>query len=314
MAKSLWSSVQGVPEAFATASALFHQVTHSGQVVRAGSIQGVLVAKLKAKSSEDLASLMILRAEQEAELSSAKDSPLSKALVLSHVANPGRVRSIIESSIPWSTGRSEPLELHDLPLGPWRVAVVGAHPSLGADVAFAVKAAAEGSVEELRYFGLSWTILSYSAAILAVPLLVPDEKLMTKWLPAVRWGSLEFDLSTPGQPSPCLMRVDAHHGFHDLAGFQPWMNQSTLQSVLEGQGTGWIKTADYYRFPHVLHFHSVASLVRQIQGRALAEPLAAVSSKMRSASRRIRSQTLAAYRRVLHHTLGSRPGRTDAGG
>lgn len=138
---------------------------------------------------------------------------------------------------------------------------------------------------------------------------MPDEKLMTKWLPAVRWGSLEFDLSPgPSNSNPCLMRVDEHH---TPSSFRPWMNQSTLQSVLEGQGTSWIGAADYYRFPHVLYFHSVASLVQQIERGSLA----AASSKMRSASRKIRSQTLAAYRRVLHHTLGSsrRGPVTDAG-
>lgn len=99
-----------------------------------------------------MASLILLRESESPESPGFATSKLNRALLLSQVANPGRVRWIIESIIPWSTGRSEP---YDLPVlgGPWKVAVVGAHPSLGADVAFAVQAAM-GSVEH-RYFGLS---------------------------------------------------------------------------------------------------------------------------------------------------------------
>ena len=120
---------------------------------------------------------------------------------------------------------------------------------------------------------------------------MPDERLMTKWLPSIRWGSLEFEIA---EPRPSLIRLDAQYSF------QPWMNQSTLQSVQEGGATSWIAATDYYRFPHVQYFASVASLVQKL--RSL--PLAAVTSGMRGASQKIRSQTLAAYSRVMEHLLG----------
>eukprot|EP00435_Cladocopium_sp_Y103_P011207 s4210_g2.t3 len=159
------------------------------------------------------------------------------------------------------------------------------------------------------------SILSYSAAILvpwdndvmsfyelyhaAMPLLMPNEKLMTKWLPSVRWGSLEFEQNDDPKQSPSLIRLD--HGEHSL---QAWMNQSTLRSVLEAEGTSWIAAADYYRFPHVQHFHSVASLVQQLQSLSSSATGATVAASMRRASQNIRSHTLAAYRRVLQHVLG----------
>ena len=127
----------------------------------------------------------------------------------------------------------------------------------------------------------------------AMPLLVPDEKLMTKWLPAVRWGSLEFDQSDTNRP--CLVRLD-----ESAYSLRPWMNQSTLKSTWEGGAMTWIGASDYYRFPHVQHFHSVASLVAKLHEL----PLTAASFGMRSASQKIRSQTLAAYGRVLQHVLG----------
>eukprot|EP00434_Breviolum_minutum_P015550 symbB.v1.2.013693.t1/scaffold971.1/size148033/21 len=155
------------------------------------------------------------------------------------------------------------------------------------------------------------TILSYSAAIIvpwdndvmsfyelyhvAMPLLVPDEKLMTKWLPAVRWGSLEFDQSDRNGLAACLVRLDRAKN-----SLRPWMNQSTLQSTWEGGAMTWIGASDYYRFPHVQHFHSVASLMAKLHEL----PLTAASFGMRSASQKIRSQTLAAYSRVLQHVLG----------
>ena len=128
----------------------------------------------------------------------------------------------------------------------------------------------------------------------AMPLLVPDEKLMTKWLPAVRWGSLEFDQSDRNGLAACLVRLDQAYSL------RPWMNQSTLQSTWEGGAMTWIGASDYYRFPHVQHFHSVASLMAKLHEL----PLTAASFGMRSASQKIRSQTLAAYGRVLQHVLG----------
>lgn len=129
----------------------------------------------------------------------------------------------------------------------------------------------------------------------AMPLLVPDEKLMTKWLPAVRWGSLEFDQSDRNGVAACLVRLDRAKN-----SLRPWMNQSTLQSTWEGGAMTWIGASDYYRFPHVQHFHSVASLMAKLHEL----PLTAASFGMRSASQKIRSQTLAAYGRVLQHVLG----------
>ena len=123
---------------------------------------------------------------------------------------------------------------------------------------------------------------------------MPDEKLMTKWLPSVRWGSLEFEHPNDPKPSPSLIRLD--HG----QGLQAWMNQSTLRNVLEAEGTSWIAAADYYRFPHVQYFHSVASLVQQLQSLSPAT----VATSMRRASQKIQSQTLAAHRQVLQHVLG----------
>ena len=113
-------------------------------------------------------------------------------------------------------------------------------------------------------------------------------------MPSVRWGSLEFEHPNDPKPSPSLIRLD--HG----QGLQAWMNQSTLRNVLEAEGTSWIAAADYYRFPHVQYFHSVASLVQQLQSLSPAT----VATSMRRASQKIQSQTLAAYRQVLQHVLG----------
>lgn len=93
-------------------------------------------------------------------------------------------------------------------------------------------------------------------------LLIPDEALMSKWLPAVRWGSLEVDSSARG---------------------------------LSHSPRSWLASADYYRFPHVLHFHSVASFLVKLQ-----------HSSPRRPSEDMRKQTLAVYEQLLAHIL-SRP-------
>ena len=106
-----------------------------------------------------------------------------------------------------------------------------------------------------------------------MPLLIPDEALMSKWLPAVRWGSLEVDASS-------LLRLS-----HSPA-LSPWNHSRS-----------WLAAADYYRFPHVLHFHSVASFLAKLQHSFISSP--------RRASEGIRKQTLAVYEQLLVHVLSA---------
>ena len=120
----------------------------------------------------------------------------------------------------------------------------------------------------------------------AMPLLLPDPKLMTKWLPSVRWGSLEYD---HGQVPACLLQAQGQA--------TAWMNQSTLASALEGDAIDWIAATDYYRFPHVMLFQSVASLLARLRSLPAA-------SAQRIASQQIRAQALAFHRQVLVHLLG----------
>lgn len=71
------------------------------------------------------------------------------------------VRSIIEAAVPWAVTQwifKDKASIIELPHGDhrdrWKVAIVGAHPSLCADVAFAVQAALQGRTEH-QFFGLS---------------------------------------------------------------------------------------------------------------------------------------------------------------
>ena len=86
----------------------------------------------------------------------------------------------------------------------------------------------------------------------------------------------------------------------------PWAGPSSLDEPVDlaecawSWRHSWIAAADYYRFPHVQYFHSVASLVQQLQSLSPAT----VATSMRRASQKIQSQTLAAYRQVLQHVLG----------
>ncbi|CAE7393356.1 unnamed protein product [Symbiodinium natans] len=166
---------------------------------------------------------------------------------------------------------------------------------------------------QAHYLPLS-AILSYDAALLipwdndvmsffelyhaAMPLLLPSQRLMAKWLPAVRWGSLEYDRVAGGAPM-CLAAL----GQTKQGRQAPWMNQSTLAAALEGGALGWIGATDYYRLPHVLHFDSVVSIGGLMQGPLLRE----ASMKMRTSSQRVRTHALAFYSSVLLRLLGERP-------
>ena len=89
------------------------------------------------------------------DLVSLKDG---KALIFSDTS---RVRSILENRIPWTICTLRGVNRINMNFPPfkvpnrkWKVAVVGVHPSLSADFAFAVDAALQGRTER-QYFGLS---------------------------------------------------------------------------------------------------------------------------------------------------------------
>ena len=72
-------------------------------------------------------------------------------------SDPGRARTVLEILVPWTFRAEGPLPRRaqgQLPAQKWKVAVVGAHPSLCADIATAAHAALGGQSEH-RYFGLS---------------------------------------------------------------------------------------------------------------------------------------------------------------
>ncbi|CAL1167539.1 unnamed protein product [Cladocopium goreaui] len=192
MAQSLWNSVQGSPQNFAAASALFHQVLIGDAAVelgiRSGHCHYGLVAALFILARHDshgnafhYSAMALQMLGGSAALDFLEDSAwpfssLDLTLAILHqstspgdegtigtcplfsCANFGRVRSIIEDRIPWSS-LSHRIQ-HNLPVGyevpnrKWKVAVVGVHPSLSADIAFAVNAALRGRTEH-QYFGLS---------------------------------------------------------------------------------------------------------------------------------------------------------------
>ncbi|CAE7232852.1 unnamed protein product [Symbiodinium sp. CCMP2592] len=159
------------------------------------------------------------------------------------------------------------------------------------------------------------TILSHDAALMipwdndvmsffelyhaAMPLLLPSQTLMAKWLPAVRWGSLEFDRMVGDVPM-CMFAFWQSHKQKLQA---PWMNQSNLAAALEGGALAWIGATDYYRLPHVLYFDSVASIGSLMQRQVLQE----ASVKIKTESRRIRAHSLAFYRDSLLQLMGEKP-------
>ncbi|CAE7244817.1 unnamed protein product, partial [Symbiodinium pilosum] len=158
------------------------------------------------------------------------------------------------------------------------------------------------------------TLLSHDAALMipwdndvmsffeiyhaAMPLILPSPKLMAKWLPAVRWGSLEYDRSTASGIPMCMVALEQGKQGHKRQA--PWMNQSSLAAALEEQALGWIGATDYYRLPHVLHFDSVASIGTLLQQSLLRE----TSWRMKIWSRRIRAHSVAFYQHVLVHLFG----------
>ena len=83
----------------------------------------------------------------------------------------------------------------------------------------------------------------------------------------------------------------------------PWMNQSSLAAALEGGALGWISATDYYRLPHVLYFDSVASIGGLMRGPVLGD----ASSTMKKSSHKIRTHSLAFYRRMLIHLMNGAP-------
>ena len=131
-----------------------------------------------------------------------------------------------------------------------------------------------------------------------MPLILPSPKLMAKWLPAVRWGSLEYDRSTASGIPMCMVALEQGKQGHKRQA--PWMNQSSLAAALEEQALGWIGATDYYRLPHVLHFDSVASIGTLLQQSLLRE----TSWRMKIWSRRIRAHSVAFYQHVLVHLFG----------
>ncbi|CAE8673448.1 unnamed protein product [Polarella glacialis] len=127
----------------------------------------------------------------------------------------------------------------------------------------------------------------------AMPLLIPSQTLMSKWLPAVRWGSLELDKISSYRLA-CFSRAEP-----SSAASAPWVDQSTLSLALETGAYSWIGASDYYRFPHILHFSSVAGLVAKLRG----TDLVALGVAMRASSRQIRSQSLVFHRSLLSQLL-----------
>jgi len=117
-----------------------------------------------------------------------------------------------------------------------------------------------------------------------MPMLIPSERLMTKWLPSVRWGSLE----------PDSLNIQRLGGVVSMAG-APWANQSSLADALVGGAYGWIGASDYYRYPHILHFMSVAGLLAAL--RTMDPP--AVGGAMRQAGEGLRVGAIAFYRALL---------------
>ena len=70
-------------------------------------------------------------------------------------AESGRLRHVLESSVPWTIrAAAVPVPSVELHEGKWKVAIVGAHPSLCADIGAAVDSALDGRTEQ-QYYGLS---------------------------------------------------------------------------------------------------------------------------------------------------------------
>eukprot|EP00933_Yihiella_yeosuensis_P018063 TRINITY_DN14985_c3_g1_i1.p1 TRINITY_DN14985_c3_g1~~TRINITY_DN14985_c3_g1_i1.p1 ORF type:complete len:466 (+),score=63.04 TRINITY_DN14985_c3_g1_i1:136-1398(+) len=126
----------------------------------------------------------------------------------------------------------------------------------------------------------------------AMPMLVPSQELMTKWLPAVRWGSLEI-------VGDCKVRLETPSTSEGRVAI-PWMGQTSLSSALAEGAYAWIGVSDYYRFPGVLHFSSVADLIAKLR----TSDLGSITATMAQASRSIQQQSLSFQRRVLRRLLG----------
>ena len=99
--------------------------------------------------AEDIISLQMLK-------SSCHDG-----CTLGHNMGSAHARAVVESLVPWTVRgemflATEAVEKasSSLLLGMWKLAVVGAHPSLCADIATALHSALDGRSEH-RYFGLS---------------------------------------------------------------------------------------------------------------------------------------------------------------
>eukprot|EP00928_Gymnodinium_smaydae_P002317 TRINITY_DN10828_c0_g3_i1.p1 TRINITY_DN10828_c0_g3~~TRINITY_DN10828_c0_g3_i1.p1 ORF type:complete len:1597 (-),score=337.82 TRINITY_DN10828_c0_g3_i1:34-4824(-) len=165
-----------------------------------------------------------------------------------------------------------------------------------------------------RYYSYA-EIAAYDAAVLVpwdndvmtfyelyhagMPMLVPSESLMAKWLPAVRWGSLEADdLNLQRLPGLASAR-SVEDGRYTPLGAVPWMDQRTLSASLAGGSSGWIRLSDYYRWPHVLRFASASDLVAQL----VSADLAAVGEQMRRSSERLRADGLQFYRALASRLL-----------
>lgn len=113
------------------------------------------ITRWDTQNPEDVVSLIIWLESAQQVCGSLASTPL-----LLPASTP--VRSIIEAAVPWAVTQwifKDKASIIELPHGDhrdsrWKVAILGAHPSLCADVAFAVQAALQGRTEH-QFFGLS---------------------------------------------------------------------------------------------------------------------------------------------------------------
>merc|ERR1719203_2088042 len=116
---------------------------------------------------------------------------------------------------------------------------------------------------------------------------------MTKWLPTVRWGSLELDASS--ERRACGLAEGSTLATWGV----PWVDQSNLTTALGSGARVWVGVSDYYRYPHLQHFESVAGLLRQLHG----ADLAATRTRMLRSGVELREEALVFYRAVLAQLL-----------
>lgn len=124
-----------------------------------------------------------------------------------------------------------------------------------------------------------------------MPLLVPEPRLMVKWLPSVRWGSLE----------PTELTALRLAGLPSLDSLPPWVEQRTLPGAIAEGALEWIEACDYYTFPHVLHFASAAGAVAALHS----FDASSLRTSLVTAGARLRLEALGFYRVLLTELLSA---------